>query len=171
MSQHLGYAPGQVKPEGGANHRNGKSAKTVLTDTGALGIEVSRDRHGSFEPQLIGTHERRFTGVDDKIIAMYARGMTVLEIKSYLAEMYSVGESPDLISSGTDAVMSEVTAWRSRPLEAMYLVILPDALRVKMREDAVARNKGIYLAGACCLTARATSWVCGPRTPKGPSSR
>jgi putative transposase len=112
MSQHLGYAPGQAKPEGSANHRNGKSAKTVLTDTGALAIEVPRDRQGNFEPQLIGKHERRFTGFDDKIVAMYARGMTVREIQGFLAQMYSVDVSPELISKVTDAVMSEVTAWQ-----------------------------------------------------------
>ena len=146
MSQHLGYAPGQAKPGGALNHRNGKSAKTVLTDTGALAIEVPRDRHGSFEPQLIGKHERRFTGFDDKIISMYARGMTVREIQGFLAEMYSVDVSPDLISSVTDAVMSEVAAWQSRPLEQMYPVVFFDALRVKIREDAVVRSKAVYLA-------------------------
>ena len=146
LSQHLGYAPGQVKPDGATNHRNGKSAKTVLTDTGALAIEVPRDRHGSFEPQLIGKHERRFTGFDDKIIAMYARGMTVREIQGFLAEMYSVDVSPDLISSVTDAVMGEVAAWQSRPLEQMYPVVFFDALRVKIREDAVVRSKAVYLA-------------------------
>jgi putative transposase len=146
MSHHLGYAPGQAKPEGASNHRNGKSAKTVLTDTGALAIEVPRDRAGSFEPQLIGKHERRFTGFDDKIIAMYARGMTVREIQGYLAEMYSVDVSPDLISKVTDAVMSEVTAWQARPLETMYPVVFFDALRVKIREDAVVRSKAVYLA-------------------------
>jgi putative transposase len=146
MSQHLGYAPGQVKPDGTVNHRNGKSAKRVLTDTGALAIEVPRDRHGSFEPQLIGKHERRFTGFDDKIIAMYARGMTVREIQGFLSEMYSVDVSPDLISSVTDAVMSEVTAWQSRPLEQVYPVVFFDALRVKIREDAVVRSKAVYLA-------------------------
>ena len=146
MSQHLGYAPGQVKPDGVVNHRNGKSAKRVLTDTGALAIEVPRDRHGSFEPQLIGKHERRFTGFDDKIIAMYARGMTVREIRGFLAEMYSVDVSPDLISSVTDAVMSEVTAWQSRPLEQVYPVVFFDALRVKIRDDAVVRSKAVYLA-------------------------
>ena len=146
MSQHLGYAPGQAKPDGAVNHRNGKSAKRVLTDTGALAIEVPRDRHGSFEPQLIGMHERRFTGFDDKIIAMYARGMTVREIQGFLAEMYSVDVSPDLISSVTDAVMSEVTAWQSRPLEQVYPVVFFDALRVKIREDAVVRSKAVYLA-------------------------
>jgi putative transposase len=146
MSQHLGYKPGETKPAGTTNHRNGKSAKTVLTDTGALAIEVPRDRQASFEPQLIGKHERRFTGFDDKIIAMYARGMTVREIQAFLVEMYSVDVSPDLISSVTDAVMSEVTAWQSRPLEAMYPVVFFDALRVKIREDAVVRNKAVYLA-------------------------
>ena len=146
MSHHLGYAPGQAKPVGAANHRNGKSAKTVLTDTGALTIDVPRDRAGSFEPQLIGKHERRFTGFDDKIIAMYARGMTVREIQGYLVEMYSLDVSPDLISKVTDAVMSEVTAWQSRPLETMYPVVFFDALRVKIREDAVVRSKAVYLA-------------------------
>ena len=147
MSHHLGYAPGQAKPEGAAtNHRNGKSAKTVLTDAGALRIDVPRDREGTFEPQLIGKHQRRFTGFDDKIIAMYARGMTVREIQGFLAEMYSVNVSPDLISSVTDAVMSEVTAWQSRPLESMYPVVFFDALRVKIREDAVVRSKAVYLA-------------------------
>jgi putative transposase len=146
LSHHLGYAPGQAKPEGATNHRNGKSAKTVLTDTGALAVEVPRDRAGSFEPQLIGKHERRFTGFDDKIIAMYARGMTVREIQGYLAEMYAVDVSPDLISKVTDAVMSEVTAWQSRPLETMYPVVFFDALRVKIREDAVVRSKAVYLA-------------------------
>ena len=146
MSQHLGYKAGQAKPCGTTNHRNGKSAKTVLTDTGALDIEVPRDRHASFEPQLIGKHERRFTGFDDKIIAMYARGMTVREIQGFLAEMYALDVSPDLISSVTDAVMSEVAAWQSRPLEAMYPVVFFDALRVKIREDAVVRNKAVYLA-------------------------
>jgi putative transposase len=146
MSHHLGYAPGQAKPVGAANHRNGKSAKTVLTDTGALAIDVPRDRAGSFEPQLIGKHERRFTGFDDKIIAMYARGMTVREIQGYLAEIYSLDVSPDFISKVTDAVMIEVTAWQSRPLETMYPVVFFDALRVKIREDAVVRSKAVYLA-------------------------
>ena len=146
MSHHLGYAPGQAKPEGAVNHRNGKSAKTVLTDTGALRVDVPRDREASFEPQIIGKHERRFTGFDDKIIAMYARGMTVREIQAFLAEMYSVDASPDLISRVTDEVMSEVMAWQARPLEPMYPVVFFDALRVKIREDAVVRSKAVYLA-------------------------
>ena len=146
MSHHLGYANGQPKPEGATNHRNGSSAKTVLTDSGSLRIEVPRERAGTFEPQLIGKHERRLTGFDDKIIAMYARGMTVREIQGFLAEMYAVDISSDLISSVTDAVLSEVAAWQTRPLEAMYPVVFFDALRVKIRQDGVVRNKAVYLA-------------------------
>ena len=146
LSYHLGYPPGAAKPEPDGNHRNGRSGKTVLTDDGPLRIEVPRDRDGCFEPQLIGKHERRFTGFDDKIVAMYARGMTVREMQAYLAEMYGVEVSPEFISSVTDAVMAEVTAWQARPLEAMYPVVFFDALRVKIREDAVVRNKAVYLA-------------------------
>lgn len=146
MSHHLGYAAGQPKPEGVSNHRNGKSAKTVLTDAGSMRIDIPRDRAGTFEPQLIGKHERRFTGFDDKIVAMYARGMSVREIQAFLAEMYSVDVSPDLISRVTDSVMGEVTAWQSRPLESMYPVVFFDALRVKIREDSVVRSKAVYLA-------------------------
>jgi len=146
MSHHLGYRPGTAKPEQLTNHRNGRSGKTVLTDDGPLRIEVPRDRDGSFEPQLIGKHERRFRGFDDKIVAMYARGMTVREIQGFLGEMYGVEVSPDFISSVTDAVMAEVTAWQARPLESMYPVVFFDALRVKIREDAVVRSKSVYLA-------------------------
>ena len=146
MNHHLGYSAGSAKPSEASNHRNGTSGKTVLTGDAALRIEVPRDRESSFEPQLIGKHERRFTGFDDKIIAMYARGMTVREIQGFLAEMYAVDVSPDLISSVTDAVMSEITAWQSRPLESMYPVVFFDALRVKIREDAVVRVKAVYLA-------------------------
>jgi transposase-like protein len=107
---------------------------------------VPRDREGSFEPVLIPKHERRFTGFDDKIIAMYARGMTMREVQGFLLESYGVEVSPEFISSVTDAVMAEVGAWQARPLEPMYPVVFFDALRVKIREDAVVRNKAIYLA-------------------------
>jgi len=134
-------------PEGGrGNHRNGRSGKTVLTDEGALRIEVPRDRAGSFEPQLIPKHERRFAGFDEKIVSMYARGMTVREIQAHLAEMYRVEVSPDLISKVTEVMAAEVTAWQARPLEAKYPVVFFDALRVKIREDGVVRNKAVYLA-------------------------
>ena len=146
LSHHLGYLPGAEKPGEVGNHRNGATSKTVLTEDGSLRIDIPRDRQGSFEPLLIPKHERRFTGFDDKIVAMYARGMTVREIQGFLAEQYGTEVSPEFISSVTDAVMAEVTAWQSRPLEPMYPVIFFDALRVKIREDAVVRNKAIYLA-------------------------
>jgi len=146
LTHHLGYAPGADKPIDASNHRNGATCKTVLTEDGPLRIEVPRDRAGSFEPLLIPKHERRFTGFDDKIVAMYARGMTMREIQGFLAEQYATEVSPEFISSVTDAVMSEVTAWQARPLEPMYPVVFFDALRVKIREDAVVRNKAIYLA-------------------------
>ena len=145
LGYHLGY-PAGAKPEDAGNQRNGKSAKTVLTDEGPLRIEVPRDRDGSFQPILIPKHERRFTGFDDKIVAMYARGMTMREIQGFLLESYAVDVSPEFISSVTDAVMEEVSAWQARPLEPMYPVVFFDALRVKIRQDAVVRNKAIYLA-------------------------
>ncbi|KAB2965036.1 IS256 family transposase [Zoogloea sp.] len=146
LSHHLGYAEGEAKPEASANQRNGTSGKTVLTDDGPLRIDVPRDRSGQFEPQLIGKHERRFTGFDDRIIAMYARGMSVREIQAFLLQMYHTDVSADFISQVTDAVMDEVLQWQSRPLEAVYPVVFFDALRVKIREDAVVRNKAVYLA-------------------------
>ncbi len=146
LSHHLGYPPGGDKPAEAGNHRNGITGKTVLTEDGPLRIGVPRDRDGSFEPLLIPKHERRFTGFDDKIVALYARGMTVREIRAFLAEQYATEVSPEFISSVTDAVMNEVSAWQARPLEPMYPVVFFDALRVKIREDAVVRNKAIYLA-------------------------
>ena len=133
-------------PSDATNHRNGTSGKTVLTDDGPVPIDVPRDREGTFEPQLIGKHERRFTGFDDKVIALYARGLTVREIQAFLKEMYAVEVSPDLISAVTDAVVAEVTAWQSRPLEPMYPVVFFDALRVKIRDEATVRSKAVYLA-------------------------
>jgi transposase-like protein len=118
----------------------------VLTDDGPLRIDIPRDRAGLFEPKLIGKHERRFTGFDDKIIAMYARGMSVREIQAFLVQMYHTEVSPDFISQVTDAVMEEVREWQSRPLEAVYPVVFFDALRVKIREDAVVRSKAVFLA-------------------------
>jgi putative transposase len=146
LGHHLGYPPGGGKPDPAANQRNGRSAKTVLTGEWPVRIEVPRDRDGSFEPILIPKHERRFTGFDENIIALYARGMTMREIQGFLLESYGTEVSPEFISSVTDAVMAEVTAWQARPLEPMYPVVFFDALRVKIKEDAVVRNKAIYLA-------------------------
>jgi len=146
MNLHLGYRPGEDKPEGQANERNGASGKTVLTERGPVRVELPRDRDGSFAPILIPKHERRFTGFDDRIIAMYARGMSVREIQAFLAESYGTEVSPDFISSVTDEVMAETIAWQNRPLEAMYPVVFFDALRVKIRDDGGVSNKAVYLA-------------------------
>lgn len=130
MTEHLGYKHGEPKPAGQTNQRNGTSGKTIITDDGPVDIDVPRDREGSYEPLIVGKHERRFTasrGFDQKIIAMYARGMTVREIQRYSAEMYGTEVSPDFI-------------------EPMYPVVFFDALRVKIRDEAVVRNKAVYLA-------------------------
>ena len=146
LTQHLGYDKGQDKPEHQSNHRTGSSGKRILTDQGSLEIEVPRDRDSSFEPQLIKKGERRFSGFDDKIIAMYARGMTVREIQGYLEEMYGILVSPDLISQVTDAVMEEVREWQNRPLDRLYPVVFFDALRIKIRDEGTVKNKAVYLA-------------------------
>ena len=146
MNLHLGYPPGRPKPPGQDNERNGASGKTVITDRGPVRVDVPRDRDGSFEPILIPKHERRFTGFDERIIAMYARGMSVREIQAFLAEHYGTEVSPDFISSVTDEVMAEALSWQNRPLEPMYPVVFFDALRVRIRDDGVVSNKAVYLA-------------------------
>ena len=146
LGYHLGYPSGAQRPEDETNQRNGKSGKMVLTGDGPIRLDIPRDRNGSFSPILIPKHERRYTGFDDKIIAMYARGMTVREIRAFLSEQYGTDVSPDFISSVTDEVMEEIGAWQQRPLEPMYPVIFFDALRVKIREEGLVRNKAIYLA-------------------------
>lgn len=146
LTYHLGYPKGEAPSEKTANHRNGTTAKTVLTDEGPLALDIPRDRAGSFEPQIIGKHERRFTGFDDKIVSMYARGMSVREIQGHLLEMYAVEVSPQFISDVTDAVMAEVIEWQNRPLEPLYAVVFFDCLRVKIRDEGVVRNKAVYLA-------------------------
>ncbi|SFJ28473.1 Transposase, Mutator family [Paraburkholderia megapolitana] len=143
MNHHLGYPSGATKPVTVTNQRNGRDAKTVLTEDGPMCIEVPRDRDGSFEPLLIPKHERRFAGFDDKIVAVYPRGMTVRKIQGFLLEHYGTEVSPDFVSSVTDEVTAEVTAWQARPLDPMYPVVFFDALRVKIREDAVVGNKAV----------------------------
>ena len=146
LSYHLGYPPGGTKPDDSTNHRNGTSEKRVLTDDGPMAVEIPRDRDGTFEPQLIPKHARRLAGFDDKVLALYARGLPVREIQKFLAEIYTIEVSPDLISEVTDAVVAEVTAWQARPLEPMYPVVFFDALRVKIRDESVVRSKAVYLA-------------------------
>ena len=146
MTEHLGYEKGDPAGRGSGNSRNGTSSKTVLTEDGEIEISVPRDRVGSFEPQLIGKRQTRFDGFDDKILSLYARGMTVREIQGHLAELYSVEVSPDLISRVTDAVLEEVREWQNRPLDPVYPVVFFDALRVKIRDEGLVKNKAVYVA-------------------------
>jgi putative transposase len=128
------------------NHRNGSSAKTVLTPEGALELSIPRDRHGRFDPVLIAKYRRRFPGFDDKIIALYARGMSTRDIQGHVRELYGIEISPDLVSAVTDSVIDEVSAWQARPLEASYAIVFFDALRVKIRDEGLVKNKAVYLA-------------------------
>ena len=139
MDHHLvGDEPG--------NRRNGYGKKTVVTDTGQIELEVPRDRQARFDPQLIAKYQRRFPGFDDKIISMYARGMSTREIVGHLRDLYGIEVSPDLISAVTDAVLEEVAAWQARPLEATYPLVFFDALRVKIRDEGLVRNKAVHIA-------------------------
>jgi transposase-like protein len=146
LSHHLGYPPGGDKPDDTPNHRNGTSGKTVVTDDGPVALAVPRDRAGTFEPLLIPKHARRLAGFDDKVLALYARGLPTREVQKFLEEIYGIEVSPSLISEVTDAVLTEVSAWQARPLEPMYPVVFFDALRVKIRDEAVVRSKAVYLA-------------------------
>ena len=145
LTEHLGHDRHESVANASGNTRNGKSRKTLKGEFGELPIEVPRDRHGSFEPQLIPKHQTRWTGFDDKIISLYARGMTVREIQAHLQEMYGTEVSPSLISSVTDAVSEEVKAWQARPLDPIYPIVYLDCIHVKVREGAV-RVKAVYLA-------------------------
>jgi putative transposase len=132
--------------EGRKNHRNGYSSKRVITETSKLDIRIPRDREGTFDPKLIARYQRRFPGFDEKIVSMYARGMTTREIQGHLLEIYGLEVSPDLISTVTDAVLETVGEWQNRPLEASYPLVFFDALRVKIRDEGLVRNKAVYLA-------------------------
>ncbi|TXG95526.1 MAG: IS256 family transposase [Rhodocyclaceae bacterium] len=145
MADHLGHGKNEPVENPAGNTRNGKSRKTLKGEFGELPIEIPRDRLGTFEPQLIPKHQTRWTGFDDKILSLYARGMTVREIQSHLEEMYGTEVSPTLISSVTDAVIEEAKAWQSRPLDSIYPIVYLDCIHVKVRDGSV-RIKAVYLA-------------------------
>src|SRR5689334_7884042 len=133
--------------DGGAgNSRDGYGRKSVITDTGQIELAVPRDRQASFDPQLIAKYQRRFPGFDDKIVSMYARGMSTREIVGHLRELYGIEVSPDLVSAVTDAVLDEIAAWQARPLEPVYPLVFFDALRVKIRDEGLVRNKAVHIA-------------------------
>jgi putative transposase len=146
LTHHLGYASGEPKPAGQTNHRNGSTPKTVLTEDGAIPLAIPRDRAGSFVPQLVPKNARRLPKFDQNVLSLYARGMSVRDIRAHLEELYQVDVSPDVISTVTDEVLEEVTAWQQRPLDACYAVVVFDALRVKIRDEGAVRNKAVYLA-------------------------
>lgn len=146
MTEHLGYESGKTPPEEQPNRRNGKRTKQVRTERGAIAVEVPRDREGSFEPKLVGKHQRSFDGFDDKILSLYARGMTTRDIQRHLEELYGVDVSPDLISRVTDSILEELTEWQSRPLESVYPIVYIDALVVKVRDQGKVENKAVHIA-------------------------
>ena len=165
MTGHLGYEKHDPAGRGSGNSRNGTTAKTVLTDVGAVDLAVPRDRTGTFEPRIVRKGQTRLEGFNERIIALYARGMTTRDIRAHLREMYDVDVSPDLISRVTDGVLEELQEWQSRPLDAVYPVIFIDALMIKIR-DGVVTNRPVYLAiGIDCEGAKQVLglWV-GPTT-------
>lgn len=146
MAAHLGHDKHEPVANPAGNTRNGTSRKTLKGEFGELPIDIPRDRQGNFEPQLIPKHQTRWTGFDDKILSLYARGMTVREIQGHLEEMYGTEVSPALISSVTDAVIEEVKTWQSRPLDALYPIVYLDCIHAKVRDNGAVRVKAVYLA-------------------------
>lgn len=146
LTGHLGYEKHDPTGYNSGNSRNGATPKTVKGEFGEIVVETPRDRNGTFEPQILRKHQTRFEGFDDKILSMYARGMTTREIQGHLQEMYGVEVSPTLISNVTDAVLDEVKTWQSRPLEPIYGLLFLDALYVKMRHEGRVENRAVYVA-------------------------
>src|SRR3954447_22425586 len=146
LTDHLGYEHGQAPPGGAGNARNGTTAKTLVTEHGPVRIDTPRDRKGSFEPRIVRKRQRRFEGFDEKIVALYARWMSVRDIQAHLGELYGVEVGHDLISRVTDAVMDDVRAWQARPLEDVYPVLFLDCLVLKIREGGSVQRRACYLA-------------------------
>ena len=151
LSEHLGYPHGEAPPGGAGNHRNGSTPKTLKTELGEVRVRTPRDRQGSFEPQLVGKRQTRLAGLDERVLDLYAGGMSVRDIAEHLRRLYGVQVGRDTISPVTDAVLEDIAAWRSRPLEAVYPIVYFDALHIKMTEDRSVRTRACYLAvGVTC---------------------
>ena len=146
LDEHLGAEHDEAETPQRPNRRNGSSPKTVLTGTSKVRLDIPRDRAGTFDPQLIAKYQRRFPDFDDKVVSMYARGMSTRAIRDHLEELYGIDVSPDLISAVTSAVLEEVAEWQGRPLDACYPLVFLDAIRVKIRDEGFVRNKAIYIA-------------------------
>jgi putative transposase len=146
LSEHLGYPPGEAPPGGAGNHRNGSTRKTVQTELGPVAVKTPRDRKGSFEPKLVAKRQTRLAGLDERIPGLYAGGMSVRDIAQHVSDLYGTEIGRDTISRVTDAVLEDVAAWRTRPLEAVYPIVYIDCLMVKVREDRSVRSRACYLA-------------------------
>jgi putative transposase len=146
LTTHLGYEKGSVDGKNTGNSRNGKSSKSIISSNGQMDIEVPRDRNGDIDPQLIKKRQRRLIGFDEKVIFLYAQGMTVREIQEHLFELYGVEVSPTLISNVTDAVLEDVVAWQNRPLDAVYPIVYLDAIHLKLRNSGRVETRAVYLA-------------------------
>jgi transposase-like protein len=170
LTHHLGYARGEDKPLEQANHRNGTTPKTVLTEDGAIPLAIPRDRNGTFEPVLVPKNARRLPRFDQHVLALYARGMTTREIQEHLEEFYQVDVDPQFISVVTNEVLEEVTAWQQRPLDSCYPVVVFDALRVKIRDEGTVRTRrSIWRSGLLAAAAK-TSSAFGSSKRREPSS-
>jgi putative transposase len=170
LAHHLGYEKHDPAGYNSGNSRNGSTPKTVKGEFGEVKIETPRDRNATFEPQILRKHQTRFDGFDEKILSMYARGMTTREIQGHLQEMYQVEVSPTLISEVTDAVADEVKTWQSRPLDPIYGIVYLDALYVKMRHEGRVENRAVYVAIGVDLDGRKDVLGFGRATTKERSS-
>jgi len=170
MNGHLGYKKHAPEERNSGNSRNGYSIKKVISDQTQLEIAVPRDRQGNFEPQIIPKNQRRFDGFDDKIISMYAYGMTTRDIQYHLKDIYNVDVSPTLISEVTDPIIHDVRNWQSRPLDPVYPILFLDCIAVKYWEDKQIRNKGVFLALAVNMEDKKNCLACGLRAAGEPNS-
>ena len=170
LTHHLGYGPGEAKPEEQANHRNGTTMKTVLTGDDALTLAIPRDRAGTFAPQLMPKHVRGLPGFDQKVLSLYARGLTVREIQGHLEELSQIEIAPSVISTVTDAVLEEVTQWQQRPLDPVYPVVLFDCRRVKIRDEGLSGTKRSTSRSGSSGRAARTCSDSGSSRPRAPGS-
>ncbi len=170
LTDHLGYEPGDPAGRESGNSRNGTSPQRMLTEAGALDLDVPRDRAGTFEPRMVGKGQRRLGGIDKLVIGLYARGMSVRDIQAHLVEIYDVEVSPDLISKITDSVLEEVKEWQARPLDRVYPVIFLDAIVCKVRDAGSVKNKAAHWPSASTSMGTRRCWGSGWRPPRARSS-
>jgi transposase-like protein len=170
LTDHLGYQPHQEPSGVAGNTRSGSTPKTLITEQGEVRFEAPRDRHGTFEPQIVRKRQRRFEGFDDKILALYSRGLSTRDIEAHLEEIYCVKVGRDLISRVTDAVIDDVRAWQTRPLDDVYPVVFLDALVLKVRDGARYSARPATSPWRSRSTASVRCSGCGSRTARAPSS-